>query len=56
MSNPVYMHGRDRTSVKVAVDNKPITEKRIYQRIRQACQPYLPDLLKKMERLSSDDD
>mmetsp|Transcript_18532 Transcript_18532/g.24890 ORF Transcript_18532/g.24890 Transcript_18532/m.24890 type:complete len:92 (-) Transcript_18532:64-339(-) len=49
LSNPIYMDKRDRHSLQSVGE---ITDKRVTRQIRQACQPYLPDLIAKMCELT----
>ena len=51
MSNPVYLNQRDRTSLTSSLGDESITNQRVFNQIRQACQPFLPDLLAKMSQL-----
>lgn len=44
-TNPVYMHEKDRSNM--AIKDK-ITNESVIQQVRQACQPYLPNLIIKM--------
>ena len=48
MSNPVYLSHKDRTNLNDSLGNEPVTNERVLKQIRQACQPFLPDLLMKM--------
>ena len=45
LTNPVYLHEKDRPNV-VSMDN--ITNESVLMQVRQACQPYLPNLITKM--------
>ena len=51
MSNPVYMNEKDRSNIASNCGEAGITNEGVLTQIRQACQPYLPDLLQKMRKL-----
>jgi len=45
MTNPVYMHEKDRSSLST---HGVVSNERVLQQVRQACQPFMPNLLSKM--------
>lgn len=45
MSHPVYMHGKDQSNL---LAQEELNNETVLKRVRQACKPYLPDLLTKM--------
>ena len=49
MNNPVYLNANDRSSVK---SHGEITNEGVLSQVKQACQPYLPSLLKKMHTIN----
>ena len=50
-TNPVYMHEKDRSNM--AIKDK-ITNESVIQQVRQACQPYLPNLIIKMRQIGQE--
>ena len=46
MSNPVYLNANDKSSL---ASHGEITNERVLSQVKQACQPYLPSLLQKMQ-------
>ena len=50
MQNPIYIHSKDQANL---VEKGEISNSNVLTQIRQACQPFLPDLLTKLRKLSS---
>ncbi len=48
MNKPIYIHPKDRTGLATYGD---ISNERVVNEIKQACQPFLPQLLQKMQAL-----